>query len=46
MMTLDKEIIKQRLSMLIDSRMQNMATIEELEENAKILKKRLQIDTD
>ena len=45
-MTLDKEIIKQRLTMLIDSRMQNNARINDLEENAKILKKRLQIDTD
>lgn len=38
------EIIKQRLAMLIDSKLQNEKKINELSEQAEILKKRLQID--
>lgn len=38
------EIIKQRLAMLIDSKLQNEKRINELSEQAEILKKRLQID--
>ncbi|EGP93368.1 hypothetical protein [Nitrosarchaeum koreense] len=38
------EIIKQRLATLIDSKSQNEKKINELSEQAEILKKRLQID--
>jgi len=38
------EIVRQRLAMLIDSKLQNEKKINELSEQAEILKKRLQID--
>ena len=45
-MTIDEKIIKERLATLIDSKLQNDEKINELSNQAKILKKRLQIETD
>ena len=45
-MTIDEKIIKERLATLIDSKFQNDEKINELSNQAKILKKRLQIETD
>lgn len=41
---MNTEIVRQRLAMLIDSKLQNEKKINELSEQAEILKKRLQID--
>lgn len=45
-MTIDEKIIKERLATLIDSKSQDDKKINELSNQAKILKKRLQIETD
>ena len=42
---MNTEIVKQRLVMLIDSKSQNEEKINELNAQAKILRKRLQIET-
>lgn len=44
-MAVDESIVKQRLVMLIDSKSQNEKKINELNAQAEILKKRLQIET-
>jgi len=45
-MTLDKAIVRKRLSELILSKSQNDKKIIHLDEQAKILRKKLHIDTD
>ena len=45
-MTIDEKIVKERLANLIDSKSQNDKKINELSEQAKILRKRLQLDSD
>ena len=45
-MIIDEKIIKERLAILIDSKSQDDKKINELSNQAKILKKRLQIETD
>jgi len=42
---MNTEIVKQRLVMLIDSKSQNDKKINQLNDEAKILRKRLQIET-
>ena len=44
-MAIDKSIVKTRLVMLIDSKSQNDKKINHLNDEAKILRKRLQIET-
>lgn len=43
-MIVNKEIIKERLARIIESKMQNDIKINEYEEKARELKKQLQID--
>ena len=45
-MIVNKEIIKERLAKIIESKIQDDIKINELEEKARELKKRLQIDTE
>lgn len=45
-MIIDKIVVKQRLAMLIESKSQNEKRIGDLDIQAKILRKRLQIDTE
>lgn len=45
-MAVDESIVKTRLAMLVDSKSQNEKKISELSEQAKILRKRLQIETE
>lgn len=44
-MAIDKSIVKTRLVMLFDSKSQNDKKINQLNDEAKILRKRLQIET-
>lgn len=45
-MTIDEKIIKERLAKLVDSKTQDDEKINELVDKAKILKKRLDIETE
>ncbi len=45
-MIVNKEIITERLAKIIESKMQNDIKINDLEEKARELKKRLQIDAE
>lgn len=45
-MTIDEKIIEERLATLIDSKSQDDKKINDLSEQAKILRKRLQLDSD
>lgn len=44
-MAIDEKVVKERLANLIDSKSQNDKKINDLSEQAKILRKRLQIET-
>lgn len=44
-MTIDESVVKTRLVMLFDSKSQNDKKINQLNDEAKILRKRLQIET-
>lgn len=45
-MTIDEKVVKERLANLIDSKLQNDEKINELSNQVKVLRKRLQIETD
>lgn len=45
-MIIDELVVKQRLAMLIESQSQNEKRVDNLDVQAKILRKRLQIDTE
>jgi len=43
---IDEKIVKKRLALLVSSKVQDEKKISDLDQEAKILRKRLQIETD